>query len=370
MSKIKQLKQSCRFFMPEVPCVYHKMAGKKCPDCDRYSPIKEKILIIKLGALGDVLRTTSICEPLKDLYPESVLFWITEDNHVPVLEGNHFVDRIINKSNAINFVSFFTFDLVINLDLDEDALIFAGIVKSKEKRGFWYDSSGKIHCSNQSAETYFLMSHDDQLKKRNKKTYQRFIAEIAGLSEYGNIIVPISEASKKNAEEFAKRYGLNGKKVLGAVIGTGNRWITKRWPEKHFLDLFSRLDDFEILIFGGAEEKDLLEQIVKKSNLRVINTGHSNSIDLFFGLLNLCDIVVCCDTFALHAAVGLGKKTIALFGPTSSNEVEMYNHGVKIVSPAWCVCCYKKTCSTRPMCMELITPRQVEQFIRRVYFER
>ncbi|MGC8804309.1 MAG: glycosyltransferase family 9 protein [Candidatus Ratteibacteria bacterium] len=370
MSAIKQTKQSCRFFMPDAPCVYHKTDGKKCTDCDQYSPVKERILIIKLGALGDVLRTTSICEPLKSLHPESMLFWLTEDNHAPVLERNHFVDRIIKKSNAINFVSFFSFDLVINLDLDEDALIFAGITKSKEKRGFWYDSSGNIHCSNQSAETYFLMSHDDQLKKRNTKTYQRFIAEIAGVPEYGKIIVPISEASKKNAEEFARRYGLNGKKVLGAVVGTGNRWITKRWPEKHFLDLFSLLDDFEILVFGGAEEKDLLEQIVKKSNNRVINTGHSNSIDLFFGLLDLCDIVVCCDTFALHAAVGLGKKTIALFGPTSSSEIEMYNSGVKIVSSATCICCYKKTCSTSPMCMELITPQQVEHTIRRQCVEK
>ncbi|HPO52595.1 MAG TPA: glycosyltransferase family 9 protein, partial [bacterium] len=359
-----------RFFMPDVPCIYHKTTGKTCNDCGRYSPVKLKILVIKLGALGDVLRTTSICEPLKSLYHESMLFWVTEDQHVPVLEGNRFVDRIIKKSDALNVLSLFKFDLVINLDLDDDALILTGIVKAKEKRGFWYDSAGHIHCSNKSAETYFLMSHDDQLKRSNTKTYQMFVAEIACLPEYGNIIVPVSATSKKHAEKFAEKHNLKGKKVLGAVIGTGNRWITKRWPEKHFLDLFSSLDDFEILIFGGSEEKDLLHQIAKKSDKRVINTGYDNSIDLFFGLLDLCDVVLCCDTFALHVAVGLGKKTVAMFGPTSSNEIEMYDNGVKIVSPATCICCYKKRCSRNPTCMELITPQQVEQSIRRYCFER
>ncbi|MCM8789308.1 MAG: glycosyltransferase family 9 protein [Candidatus Omnitrophica bacterium] len=369
MKKYK-LKQSCRFFRADRPCFYHKEFGSVCDDCDKYSPVNYKILIIKLGAFGDVLRTTALCEPLKLLYPGSMLFWITENNAIAILQGNRFVDRIIGKESASALVSYFKFDLLINLDLDDEALILAGISNAKEKKGFWFDSNGFVKCSSPVAQEYFLLSHDDRLKKQNVNTYQSIIASISGLPNFGKIIVPISDASKKNAQEFTKRYNLREKKTLGVVVGTGNRWITKKWPEKNFLELFSMLDDFNILIFGGPEEKELLERIVEKSNKTVINTGYSNSIDYFFGLLDLCDIVVCCDTFALHAAVGLGKKVVALFGPTSSSEVEMYGHGEKIASDISCICCYKKECFVQPNCMELITPQRVFQVVRRLAGEK
>ena len=365
-----ELKQSCRFFRVDRPCSYHKEIGLICDGCDRYYPIDHKILIIKLGALGDVLRTTALCEPLKFLYPASKLFWITESNAIDILQGNSFVDRIISRENAYGFVSYFEFDLLINLDLDDEALILAGITKAKEKRGFWFDSKGVVKCSSPVAREYFLLSHDDGLKKQNFKTYQAIMANISGLPNYGKIIVPVSDVSKKNAHEFAGRYNLKKKKTLGAVVGTGNRWITKKWPEKNFLELFSMLDDFNILVFGGPEEKYLLERIVEKSNKIAINTGYLNSIDYFFGLLDLCDIVVCCDTFALHAAVGLGKKVVALFGPTSSAEVEMYGRGEKIVSDIACVCCYRRECTVRPGCMELISPKKVAQAVRRLADEK
>ncbi|MCX7706358.1 MAG: glycosyltransferase family 9 protein [bacterium] len=323
-------------------------------------------MIIKLGALGDVLRTTAICEPLKSLYPGSFIIWITEDSAIPVLSGNRFVDKIIGKSQAFGFVSLFNFDILINLDLDEYALILAGLTKAKEKKGFWFDPDRVIHFSSSSAEEYFTLSHDDFLKKRNKKTYQAFIAEIAGLPYYGKIIVPISSSSREYARNFAEKNGIIDKKIIGAIVGTGNRWITKRWPEKNFIKLFSLLKDFKIITFGGIEEKRLLEWIADKSGKNVISAGYSNTIDQFFGLLDLCDIVVCCDTFALHAAVGLGKKIVALFGPTSAAEIEMYDRGEKIVSDMSCVCCYKRVCEKSPNCMEMIDPEKVAQSVRRL----
>ncbi len=131
-----KLKQLCRFFYPDRPCIYHKKDGQKCDGCSWYEPVDFRILIIKLGALGDVLRTTAICEPLKDLYPNSMILWITDDSTIPVLEGNKLIDRIVAKSRAAGFISLFNFDLLINLDLDEDALILAGLARAREKKGF------------------------------------------------------------------------------------------------------------------------------------------------------------------------------------------------------------------------------------------
>jgi len=54
------LKLDCSFFSRDRPCGYHKTDGVKCDDCQYYSLIGFEIFIIKLDAMGDVLRTTSM----------------------------------------------------------------------------------------------------------------------------------------------------------------------------------------------------------------------------------------------------------------------------------------------------------------------
>jgi len=60
------LKIDCAYFKGDRPCKFYKEDGVKCDECNHYKPIKNKILIIKLDAIGDVLRTTSILTPFKE----------------------------------------------------------------------------------------------------------------------------------------------------------------------------------------------------------------------------------------------------------------------------------------------------------------
>ncbi len=59
------LKYDCKYFNGDRPCKHNKLSGTICNECTYYEPIGLKILIIKLDAIGDVLRTTSILKPLK-----------------------------------------------------------------------------------------------------------------------------------------------------------------------------------------------------------------------------------------------------------------------------------------------------------------
>ena len=65
------LKPDCRHFPGDRPCVYNKTEGVMCDVCSHYSVAATRILIIKLDAVGDVLRTTSILHGLREKYPNS-----------------------------------------------------------------------------------------------------------------------------------------------------------------------------------------------------------------------------------------------------------------------------------------------------------
>jgi len=74
--------------------------------------------------------------------------------------------------------------------------------------------------------------------------------------------------------------------------------------------------------------------------------------------------VVTGDTTALHLAIGLKKRVLALFGPTCAQEIELYGRGEKIISPLSCVPCYRRSCSVLPNCMEAIRAGEVMKKIR------
>jgi heptosyltransferase-2 len=103
--------------------------------------------------------------------------------------------------------------------------------------------------------------------------------------------------------------------------------------------------------------------LLEQTSGRVIDTGCDNTIRRFGALLSLCQLVVTGDTLALHLALGLGKKVVALFGTTSSVEIDLYGRGKKVYPDIDCLGCYKKDCQVSPNCMELIKPTQVLEAI-------
>ena len=115
-------KEDCRYFRGDIPCRPHKKSGYHCQNCPEYSPSKENILIIKLGAIGDVIRTTPLIKRIKQEFPKCMLWWVT--NSPEVIPSS--VDRVLqfNLESVISLRSVHFFK-VINLDKDHHACALA-----------------------------------------------------------------------------------------------------------------------------------------------------------------------------------------------------------------------------------------------------
>ena len=167
----------CRFFNEKYACDTLISEGyKTCGECKFFQEYSKKILIIKLGAIGDVLRTTSILPALRKKYGENILiYWMTAPESIGVLEDNSFIDKILpyNLDNVLR-IQQEKFDILFALEIDTPTTLLANLVYADEKFGFFFDN-GVTFCFNQGAEAYLKIAFLTHAKLSNRKTYQELI---------------------------------------------------------------------------------------------------------------------------------------------------------------------------------------------------
>lgn len=366
-NSIMDIRTDCQHFPLDRPCRFHKEKGTHCAECRRYVPVRGtagrplRVLIVKIGAMGDVLRTTFLLPGLAQRYSRPAITWIVAPVSTGVLEGNPYISRIWPMDREIfSRLLAEEFDVVVNLDLSPESLALATLAAARRRIGFWLDAKRRVQCSNSFARRWLAMSAFDDLKRANTQTYQRWMAKIAGLprSDY-EIQVPLRKDAVARAQAFAARQGLTGRvPVIGINPGAGGRWRLKKWTDEGYLDIIGRCKSIgaKVVLFGGPEEKELLDSLVKRSRGAAVSAGADNALPDFFGRLSLCDVLITGDTMAMHAALGLKKKVVAIFGPTSAAEIELYGRGLKVVSPKECACCYRPSCAEKTTCMDMIEP--------------
>lgn len=326
----------------------------------------ERILIIKLGSMGDVLRTTPLLRGLKEKYPFSQISWLTYCESVPILEGNTLINRLYSFDLRDTLVlQAEEFDLLINLDKDPEALAIASLMNSKKKMGYAMGVNGNIIALNPATEYSIRLGFDDDLKfHQNRKTYPEMIFEIAELpfdlkKEY------VFDLPQKNIL-FSHKY-LQENKVeeedvlIGINTGAGRRFVNKNLSEAQIAFLANKfLNNLaaKVILLGGPLEILTNQRIKKLARRDVLDSGYLELKD-FAALVNRCNLLICADTLTMHLAIALEKPVIAIFGPTCAQEIELYNRGVKIISPIECSPCYQNTCLKKPNCMDMINPDEI-----------
>ena len=227
------LKNDCRFFKGDRPCDPHKENGVKCDDCTYYQPIKSKILIIKLDAVGDVLRTTSILKPLKKKYLDSYIEWCTRYNSLELFKNNPLVDEvIIIEADALSRISAEEYDIVINLDTSKLSCAIASSSLAKKKFGFVLNKKGYVEATSDDAQRWLEMSAFDDVNIANTKSYQQIMYEILGRDfpvEPPIINITDKDRTKIEAKDFVKNITLQ-KPVIGLNVAVGTKWPSKGWP--------------------------------------------------------------------------------------------------------------------------------------------
>jgi len=284
----------------------------------------KETLIIKLGALGDVVRTTTLLNVL-----DGNITWFTKPNAKPLLEN---IPAITGLTSDINDISGRHFDEVFSLDDDIDGCSILKQITFDKLYGF-YESSGKILPMPEAAEWWAMSLNGpedrDERKQANRESFQHYL-----FKNVGRVF---------NGEDYCLGYAPKdvSENIIGLEAHAGDRWPMKIWP--YYAEL----------------EKKLIENGFKTRKFET-----KPDIREYVADINECKLVVSGDSLAMHLALALKKKVVGIFGPTSPYEIEMYGRGKKVFANMDCISCYKKAiCEKNPNCMQSISVGDVYNVI-------
>jgi len=274
------------------------------------------VLIIKLGATGDVVRTSPLLRRL-----DGHVTWVTAAKNKALLEGLEKTPaelRVLEWKDR-HFLDGESFDLVINL---EDDIETAGILKNVRTArlfGAYLDGIDRVSYT-QDASKWFDLSlisvygrkKADELKFQNRHTYQELLFEGLGLEFSGEkYLLPSSGKSE-----------LQGDVAIASEAGPV--WPMKKWA--HYEWLKSELESRGLKVNFLPARPTLLQHLADVRGHRCLVSG---------------------DSLPMHLALGSGVPCVALFNCTSPWEIHDYGILAKLVSPLLGEFFYKREFDSR-----------------------
>lgn len=267
-----------------------------------------KLLIIKTGAAGDVVRTTVVLHLFKDW---EVDWLVAEENKD--LVSNEYVRNVFVKSSHINPGKIY--DLVLNLEDDEDiSREVLSRIKYLEIAGTYIADGQQIRYTSEMAEWFDMglisrygIAKANELKLRNRSSYQEIIYRSLGYTFEGQEyimpkVTPVSELSGD----------------IAIAPKAGNKWPIKAWH--YFEDLGKELSKtYEVNIL--PMRSTILEHVAD---------------------INQHRFLISPDSLPMHIALGLKIPCVAIFTCTSPWEIHDYRLLTKIVSPKLELYFYKR----------------------------
>jgi heptosyltransferase-2 len=256
-------------------------------------------LIVKLGATGDVVRTTPLLHQLK-----GQITWVTAPKNTVLLEGLKDNLRCLSWEDRQSALDVH-YDLAINLEDTPEAAEFLKMARCREIFGAYPDSANSLQYTRNSAPWFdlslisvFGKRRADELKLENRQTYQEMIFAGLGFRFDGETYLLPQPVET----------GLSGDVAIAADAGP--IWPMKKWA--YYSELKQALEAEGLTVNVLPERSSLLEHLSDIRNHRCLVGG---------------------DSLPMHFALGTTTRCVTLFNCTSPWEIYDYGVQKKIVSP-------------------------------------
>lgn len=314
----------------------------------------ERILVINLMHIGDLLLTTPVLRTLRANFPDSHIELLADKKLADLVIHNENLDgcMLIDKKGADNKISNFLkfihkvrekhFDLVINLHRNERASALAAFSGGKKIVGY--------------AKPGFALMFDKVLPNLKDVMHQvdahfYVLREALGIEKIDDrgLELWIDAESKAQADKIFHENFAAGTKVVAFNIGAS--WMTKRWIDSYFAECADILikRGFGVAFLGGTMDKGIVAACVeqmrcKESELLKIFTGTFTLAELA-GFMDNCALLLSTDSGPMHVGVARNIPVVVMFGASPVLGFSPYDaKDISIKTPVSCYACGKHIC--------------------------
>lgn len=361
---------NCRFFSGYKPCGFSEDCNENCLKKDI---IVSRILIIHLGAMGAVLRSTALLPAIHKKHPRAHVTWVTASPMNQLLKSDPLIDRVLtlNSSDMLT-LSALEFDFAYVIDKSLEASGVLRHTKADIVNGFISDiKTGTILPANPEALELWELGLSNQKKfYENKKTENKLMHEALNLGQYKRdsyrLIFSDNEATE--IQRRSKLWRLNPNQfIIGFNTGCGPLMPAKKWSIDFHRALIKELliRGYKNIVLLGGPDDDARNKAIAK-NLPVILSSTQDGVRDGAISVAACDIVVTGDSFGMHLAIAAKKQVVAWFGPSCSHEIDLYDRGIMLNAKVNCSPCWKRSCNKENMCYDSVSELDVVNAIAKL----
>ena len=343
-----------------------------------------RILIVRLGAVGDVVHALPALTALRDRLPRAHIAWLVEDKSASLLEGHPYLDerivlprsrwsrdsrrlRTLPRAMASVFTTMADlrgrgFDLVIDFQANCRGGLWGWVTGARERVGF-------AGHTEREANYVFSSRHIRPPSERLHKV-EKNLALLRGIGIEPIRTDPVLPVSAEEADRAERWIGetIDDDRPLAIVHpGVSRFGFYKRWPADGYRQLLVGLGGEgvrTVVTWGPGEEEDArrLVEAARRANGTTPPALLGPETRSLLGLVELirrADLFVGSDSGPLHIASATGTPVVALFGPKDPVRYGPWGGPSAVVrAGVECSPCTRRSCSD-PVCMTTLTPASV-----------
>lgn len=336
----------------------------------------DRILIIKLSALGDVIQTLPTLEALRQRFPGAEINWLVEEAAAPLLPRHPALDQVLvcrrqswlqafrgrgSPAEAIRELRQLLqtlrhpgFDLVLDLQGLLKSALWTWAACSPRKLGF----AGTREFSYLPL-TEKLPPYDPE--EPAIRRYLRLAAHLGAPTTPVRFRLALPRWVDSPLAEL-----LTALPRPWVVLHPGCRWPSKHWPPEQvaaLADLVARDLGTPAIFTGSTADRPLLREISSRLTTTALDLSGRLTLPELAALFSQADAVVSPDTGPMHLAAAVGAPLVALFGPTAPWRTGPYGpHRVlRLALP--CSPCFRRHCPD-PQCLSRLAATEVYDALR------
>ncbi len=334
---------------------------------------EKKILVLKLGAMGDLILITPSLRMIRERFPKARLALLVDRKLAPLMDHCPYLNDLIPVDRTKMSHPDYTLKLAKKLRA-EGFDISVDFQNSKWTHlAAYLGGISKRYGFSRGAFGFLLNAPDRTFGVVEPPVRQQYrILTKLGVREFSEALeLWPSEDAEEKVQKLFDDLSLKSKPRIGLMVGSSPQWMTKRWPLEYFKTLAERLVKelkAQVFLLGGPEDRNLVQEFFGSKPEGVVNWVGETSLHELMAVIQRLNVLVTGDTAPLHIASAAQTKIIALFGPTDPRRhMPPSAHAVVLNRSLPCAPCYQGICKNTEVlaCLRKIPVQDVFEAIRR-----